>query len=232
MAFLAHRETNAVEEMDKSDCDPAVLDRTYAQFGLVNRAVAGWHRTWVRHVRPVLSTSGINTLLDIGSGGGDVPRAFARWASRDGFRLDITAIDPDERAFVFATSQPSVPGLKFRRAFSSELVQEGARYDVVTSNHVLHHLNAAELGWLLADSEQLSIRLALHSDIERTAIGYPLFSLGTLPLRGSYIRVDGLTSIRRSYRAPELRAIVPEGWRVERQFPFRNLLKRVAGPAN
>lgn len=224
MAFLASRDLTAVEEMDKPDCDPATLERTYAQFPLVNRTVTGWHRTWARYVRPVLSTSRTNTLLDIGSGGGDIPRAFARWAEKDGFRVRITAIDPDERAHAFAGSQPTTPELTFRRAFSSELVAEGATFDVVTSNHVLHHLSPEELRGLLADSERLSTRLALHSDIERTRIGYPLFSLATLPLRGSYIREDGLTSIRRSYLARELRAVVPGNWRVERQIPFRNLL--------
>ncbi|GAB3541612.1 class I SAM-dependent methyltransferase [Arthrobacter tecti] len=229
--FLSHRDLDAVEEMDKPGCDPAALDRTYAQFSLVNRFVAGWRRTWERKVRPVLSTTRTNTLLDIGSGGGDVPRAFARWALRDGIRLTITAIDPDERAFAFAKrrhdNEPA-PGLTFRRAFSSELVAKGEQYDVVTSNHVLHHLSPDELGGLLRDSELLSTRLALHSDIERTRIGYPLFSLATLPFLGSYIREDGLTSIRRSYLARELRGVAPEGWRVERQFPFRNLLVRRA----
>lgn len=224
MAFLTHRNLTAIEEMDKPDCDPEKLDRTYAQFPLVNRTVTGWHRTWARYIRPVLSTSRTNTLLDVGSGGGDVPRAFARWAARDGFSLEITAIDPDERANAFASSQPTTPGLTYRRAFSSELVAEGAQFDVVTSNHVLHHLSPDELSGLLSDSEKLSTRLALHSDLHRTRVGFTLFSVATLPLRGSYIREDGLTSIRRSYLAKELRAVVPSGWRVERQVPFRNLL--------
>lgn len=224
MVFLAHRDPTAIEVMDRPDCDPGMLDRTYAQFPIVNRSVTGWHRTWARYIRPVLSTSRTNTLLDIGSGGGDIPRAFARWAARDGFALEITAVDPDERANAFASRQPTTPGLTFRRAFSSELVAEGAQFDVVTSNHVLHHLSPNELSGLLSDSEQLSTRLALHSDLERTRIGFALFSVATLPLRRSYIRQDGLTSIRRSYLAKELRAVVPEGWRVERQIPFRNLL--------
>ena len=41
---------------------------------------------------------------------------------------------------------------------------------------------------------------------------------------GSYIREDGLTSIRRSYTAAELAAAAPAGWTVARHAPFRNLL--------
>jgi hypothetical protein len=45
-----------------------------------------------------------------------------------------------------------------------------------------------------------------------------------LPFHGSYIRQDGLTSIRRSYTAAELRAAAPPGWTVVPRPPFRNLL--------
>ncbi|WP_309081360.1 class I SAM-dependent methyltransferase [Zhihengliuella sp.] len=224
MPSLARRDEHAVEEMDRPDCDPLRLENTYRQFRLVNAAVSGWRLTWARLIRPALSTSRPTTLLDVGSGAGDIPRAFVRWAARDGFALDVTAIDPDDRADAHMRSLPPLPGLAVRRAHTSDLVAEGARYDVVTSNHLLHHLDAGQLAGLLRDSEALAGRLAVHSDIARTRIGYALFSAGTLPLPGSFIREDGLTSIRRSYRRDELRAAVPEGWRVESQVPFRNLL--------
>ena len=40
-------------------------------------------------------------------------------------------------------------------------------------------------------------------------------------LRGSLIRADGLTSIRRSHTAAELAATVPAGWRLRRAVPSR-----------
>ena len=222
---LASRDTDAVEEMDRPDCDPAKLQRTYAQFWLINAVVSGWRRNYVRYLRPHLDTGRTNTLLDIGSGGGDVPRMLARWARRDGIRLEITGIDPDERAHAFASSRPPLPGLGFRRAFSSALVAEGRTYDVVISNHVLHHLTGAQFTSLLADSQQLGSRLSLHSDIERSRWGYALFSAGTLPFfPGSFIRRDGLTSIRRSYTAAELAAAAPPGWDCVQHRPWQNLL--------
>ncbi|MET4060759.1 2-polyprenyl-3-methyl-5-hydroxy-6-metoxy-1,4-benzoquinol methylase [Arthrobacter sp. UYP6] len=222
---LAERDIHAVEEMDRADCDPVKLQRTYAQFWLINAVVSGWRRNYVRYLRPVFETGRTNTLLDIGSGGGDVPRMLARWARRDGLRLEITGIDPDERAHAFASSQPPLPGLEFRRAFSSELVAEGRTYDVVISNHVLHHLTDEQFSSLLADSEQLGTRLSLHSDIERSRWGYALFSAGTLPFfPGSFIRRDGLTSIRRSYSAAELAAAAPPGWNCVQHRPWQNLL--------
>jgi 2-polyprenyl-3-methyl-5-hydroxy-6-metoxy-1,4-benzoquinol methylase len=222
--FLAARAVDAVEEMDKPDCDPAMLHRTYAQFPLINWAVSGWHGIYHRLLRPRLAALGSPSLLDIGSGGGDVPRMLARWAERDGLNLRITAIDPDSRAHSFAVSRRPLPRLDFRQAFSSELVAEGCRFDAVVSNHLLHHLSAPELSGLLADSEQLS-GFTVHSDIIRSRPAYVLFAAGTLPFfHRSYIRRDGLTSIRRSYTPEELRTAVPENWRVMRDSRFRQLL--------
>lgn len=248
--------------MDADDADSTMLVRTYEQFRLINAAVSGWASTYRRYIRPQLSATRDTTMLDIGSGGGDLPLSLAHWAANDGLRLTITAIDPDARAHDFAQrqlilrhparQQPGVGGVTFRRAFSSELVAEGAQFDLVTSNHMLHHLSAAELGGLLFDSEML-VRAAsahhshvegrptllprvLHGDITRSPLAYAGFALGTWPftrnlLRGSYIRDDGLTSIRRSYRPAELQGNVPDGWEVLPQSVFRYLLVWRGGAA-
>ena len=225
---LRTRAVDAVEIMD-GDCDPVILDRTYADFHVVNLVVSGWRSMYCRSIRPGLSTTRSSTLLDIGSGGGDVSRCLARWAARDGLRLEVTAIDPDARAHAWASAQPAVRGLTFRRALSSELVAEGARFDFVVSNHMLHHLNPAELQGVLVDSQALARRGALHADIARGRLAYLGFSIGTWPFFGrSYIRADGLTSIRRSFTAAELRRVAPSGWRVRRAHPYRLELRWTA----
>lgn len=245
--------------MDAADADPEMLERTYEQFRLINAAVSGWRDIYRRFVRPQLSATRDTSLLDIGAGGGDLALSLAHWASNDGLRLQVTGIDPDARAHDFAERQlvlrhparlqPGVGGVTFRRAYSAELVAEGERFDLVVSNHMLHHLTPAELGGLLFDSEHLArpasagerlgsagrpLPRVLHSDITRSALAHAAFALGTLPfagnlLTGSYIRADGLTSIRRSYRPAELRGALPPGWSVLPQSRFRYLLTW-AGP--
>ena len=214
--------------MDREDCDPTRLHRTYARFPVVNGLLSGWHRTYAQRIRPLLRAHGTASLLDIGCGSGDVARSLAQWARRDGFRLSVTAIDPDERAFAFASQTPPVESVAYRKAHSSELVAEGRKFDVVISNHILHHLDAGQLAAVLHDSEALSRGLCLHNDLNRSNVSYLLFLAGFWPLGlGSYICGDGLTSIRRSYTAAELRAAVPASWSVEQNGPWHHLLVHV-----
>lgn len=223
--FLRERAVDAVEEMDRPDCDPRKLNRSYGRFPVVNRAVSGWRGIYKDLLRPVLAASPSPSLLDIGCGGGDVVRWIEKRAAKDGLKVRITAIDPDERAFRFAVRARTSANIAFRQAFSSELLAEGQTFDVVISNHVLHHLRPDEFQGLLKDSERLCRRLVVHNDIERSPIAFCLFGAGAWMLGiGSYIWRDGLTSIRRSYTAPELRSVAPPGWTVERRNPFRNLL--------
>ena len=218
---LGRRDAHLDELMDDPGCDLAALRRTYALFPLVNGLVAGWRRAYRERLRPLLSADRDTTVLDLGSGGGDLARALVRWSRRDGLRLSVTAVDPDGRAHDFASSR-AVRGVTYRRASSADLVAAGERFDVVVSNHVLHHLDDEARAAVLDDSARLARRLVLHSDIRRSRGAYLGYWVLTLPLAGSsFVRVDGLRSIRRSWRADELRSVVPPRWHVLRRPPAR-----------
>lgn len=222
------RDESSIEEMDRPDCDPLLLRRTYAQFPLVNALVSGWGPLYRDFIGPALPTDRPARILDIGCGGGDITAGLARRARRDGFDIQVTGIDPDERAHRYASTSRAgrrTPGVVFRKASSAALVAGGESFDVVVSNHLLHHLGEAELDGLLADTEALTRGVAIHSDILRSRAALLAFGAATLPLaRSSFIRRDGLTSIRRSYVPEELKALVPPRWKVVRRRPYRNLL--------
>jgi len=221
---LRRRAGHLRERMDDPTCDPERLRATYAQFGAVNRLVSGWRLLYRRVLRPRLRPGRPYHLLDIGFGGGDIPRALLAWAEQDGVLLHVTAIDPDPRAAAFAQALPPSLHLSFEQIDTAGLLRRGAQFDFVVSNHLLHHLADAEVVQLCGDSAQLG-GVVLHSDIARADTAYLGFAVLTAPFfRSSFITPDGLTSVRRSYTPAELRAVVPSGWRVSRPYPYRLLL--------
>lgn len=212
--------------MEDPEAEARTLARTYRQLPKVNRLVSRWDAVYRRYVRPELRAGG-RRVLDIGFGAGDLPMALDRWSGADGVEAEVTAIDTDRRALDYVRSRYPNGPVTFRHGTSRELVEEGARFDAVVSNHVLHHLGSSELQELLRNIEAYEPKVAALVDIERGPFAYGLFwALATLFFRGSFIRHDGLVSIRRSYTFSELEEVAPPGWTVERLRPFRLVLVR------
>lgn len=236
MPLLLHnRRPGLTEEMDRPDCDPGRLRRTYRQFAVLNRLISRWDYLYRSEIRPLLASleGRPARLLDIGFGGGDIPARLARRARDDGYRLEVTAVDTDPRAVDYADERYAGSGVHYRLSSPTELLEEGAagRFDLVTSNHLLHHLKSGELQELLRQARTLARGTVLFCDIERSDWAWLLFGLLSRPFfRRSFITRDGLLSIRRSYTRRELRAAVPPGWEVRALPLFRLLLVHRGSP--
>lgn len=229
---LAERDVALRELMDDPDCDPELLRATLRRFDTINRLVSGWAGVYRSRIRPFLSDLDRPArVLDLGCGGGDVITHLARRAERDGIDVEWVGVDPDARAIEVAGARDAPPSVRFARTDSSALLAAGERFDLVLSNHVLHHLEADELDAFVEDSRRLSRGRVMHGDIERGRLAYGLYAVGVTPLApGTFLRTDGLRSIRRSYRVSELADVLGHTWHVERPARFR-VLATAAGTA-
>jgi 2-polyprenyl-3-methyl-5-hydroxy-6-metoxy-1,4-benzoquinol methylase len=224
--FLSKRRPDLIEYMDRDDCDPQLLKNTYRQFATINLLLSQWKRIYKNELRPLMQKGETYSLLDIGFGGGDVPLKLSEWAKEDGLDLKITAIETNKRAIEFIQQLQAPEQITFRHCSSTELLSQSASYDFVISNHVLHHLSKDQTFQILAEAKSLALQKVVFNDIERSDIGYALFTtFARLIFRNSFIVPDGLISIKRSYTKSELDEIAPSGWQVQRLFPFRLLLK-------
>jgi 2-polyprenyl-3-methyl-5-hydroxy-6-metoxy-1,4-benzoquinol methylase len=223
------RAVDLAELMDAPDADPDALRRTYERFALVNRMVARWDSTYVEHVRPLFKPGQTIRILDVGCGAGDVALHLRTRCLIDGFDPQITLIDPSDQVDAYFKTHPLPDGVRYLRTDTSELVRTGATFDLVISNHLLHHLTETEVVQVMEDSLRLCTRRVLFSDLDRNVISWAFFAVFAWPFSfGTFIHTDGLRSIRRSYLRQELIDLLPGGWSVQRQFPFRLLVMRDA----
>jgi 2-polyprenyl-3-methyl-5-hydroxy-6-metoxy-1,4-benzoquinol methylase len=219
---LSARAEHLRESMTDPSCSREKLFRTYREFALTNRFLAGWRRCYVSLIRPHLRAGEEFTLLDIGFGGGDIPRALAAWARHDGFQLEITGIEQDARALEYVSTLPKCDGVTFREASLDDLLREKRMFDFVTSNHVLHELTNREVDVFRDQVEALTRRCSIMNDVARSSPGYLLFA-STVPLfmRHSFTVPDGLISIQRSFTRGELQSALGPRWRVRNAAWFR-----------
>ena len=219
---LSVRDVDVLELMDDPDCDARRLEATLRRFDTVNRLWSGWSGVYRTRLAPHLASLGRPArVLDLGSGGGDLVARLARFAEGDGLDVHWLGVDPDPRAHAVAAGRAS-GRIRFRATDAASLIAEGERFDAVLSNHVLHHLSGSGLRTFADQSLTLADGLVLHSDIRRGHLPYWLYAVGVTPFApGTFLRTDGLRSIRRSYREDELAAALGPPWQVETGSPFR-----------
>ncbi|KPP94297.1 MAG: 2-polyprenyl-3-methyl-5-hydroxy-6-metoxy-1,4- benzoquinol methylase [Bacteroidetes bacterium HLUCCA01] len=230
------RNTLLRELMDDPDCDPVRLQRTYRQFGTVNRLVASWKRIITRELLlRVAERNGGNrslTLLDIGCGLLDNAVTVREHAARLGFSLHITGIDPNPVAASMVLARPLPVDAAFEQCYLHDLALQGKHFDLVISNHLMHHLSDEENLALFNDIETVTRGAALMNDLRRSPVSWAAYGLATLPVRWySFLSIDGMRSIRRSYTPEELMHLTQRcgtaagTWQVIPVWPFRQVVR-------
>ena len=218
------------EQMDDPALAPEVYDAVLADLARVNR--------WTFTARPTIAflrraARGLPAfrLLDVGFGQGDMLRAIARWARRQGIAVDLVGVDLNTRSEATAreVTPPSMP-IDYR---TGDYANVPGPFDFVISSQVAHHMTDEQLRAFIRFMEKNSTEGWLISDLHRHSFSYNGFPL-LARLMGAHriVREDGQLSIARSFRPDEWRAIlaeagVPEGAaRIVRRFPFRLCVER------
>lgn len=219
------RDSSLIERMDDPHCDKKRLFKTYQHFKWMNPILGNWSAITSHLILPFLKSQSIKKvrILDIGCGGGDVLIAMYKKLIKVGFEVEALGIDPDINAQEFRNEAvKNLPGLSFRCGWSHDIKD---KFDLIISNHVLHHLNEKELSSLKNECERLSDGLVLLNDLRRSAIAYSLYSAIAWPLHlSSFAWIDGRISIRRAYDEYELNQLFGSPWEILSHGLFRLLV--------
>jgi SAM-dependent methyltransferase len=163
----------------------------------------GGTRTTTSLLRRVARRAKAQTLsvLEVGSGLGDVPFAAQRVLARHGVELRITLLDrlwshlPD-------TGSSRVAGDAVRLPFKN------AAFDVVSSSLFAHHFEPPDLPRFVTEALRVSRQAVLINDLVRTPLHLLLVYLGLPLFRSRITWNDAPASVRRAYTVGEMRSML------------------------
>lgn len=165
------------------------------------------------------------TVLDLGTGSADVPRAVQRWGERHGVRVRVIGIDLKVEHLAVARALTAgtagEPFLACADAF--RLPFADASVDVVHSALFMHHFRPPALRELLAEAGRVARGAVIMNDLVRHRVPLTfLRAAGPLVARSRITRHDGPASVLRAYTTGELGEIAASasiGTPVIRRYP-------------
>jgi Methyltransferase domain len=141
------------------------------------------------------------TLLDLGTGAGDLPRGAVGWARRRGHVLRPLGLELSRPASALAVSA----GVPCAVACAGAPPLRERSVDIVLMSQVAHHFTGESVIRLFRTCDSLARVGVVVADLRRGRLAPLAFRLGSTALRFDPItKADGLTSIRRGYTAGEL----------------------------
>lgn len=169
------------------------------------------------------------SLLDVGAGGADLPRAIVEWARRNGLRARVIALEPHPVTAALARRETrSWAEISVVRGDGFHLPFGPRSFDFVLTSQVLHHFSEDEIIALLRCCSAVARKAVLVSDLIRHPLAYGgILLLTRLFTRNPMTRTDAPLSVRRAFTLPEWRELFERAgigeFRVLTIFPFRLL---------
>lgn len=210
------------ELLDDPSTDPALVLRSVHDITRANRAFRGTSAAVAEVARHFAVLGAHATLLDVGTGLGDVPRAMQRAAAARGIALRTIGVDCG-----FALLAEARPHLSDAVCASGvALPFETASVDVAMCSQTLHHFRGDAATALLREMDRVARVAVVVSDLRRSWIaagGFwaSSFALGFHPIT----RHDGVLSVLRGFTEGEMRDTVHAALgirpRVRRRLGFR-----------
>ena len=203
---FAPRRRRGTELLDDPAVDPRLRARSLADVARAN-ALFGGTRAVLCELDLALRTLPTRdaTLLDVGTGLGDIPRRAIAMAAARGIALRAVGVEIAE------SLARAADGAAFAVACADGLALPFAdgSVDFVTCSQLLHHVDTAGAHALLRELHRVARRRVIVSEIRRSWVAAAGIWLASYPLRFHPVsRHDGVVSVFRGFRRAELRALV------------------------
>lgn len=197
------------EYLDDPNLPPDVAAESLRDIALAN-ALFGGTRAVLAEARETFRQQRSHnvrqmTLLDVGTGLGDIPAALQTEARRHDITLSVIGLEIT--AAMAAVAQRRQP--LALAADARALPFEDRSIDLITCSLVLHHLNESDSVQMLRECSRVARVRVIVADLQRSWLAVALLWLVSFPLRFHPIsRHDGVLSIKRGFTADELRGLI------------------------
>lgn len=196
---------DASELLDGSRLSLPEVERNLADLARLNRLPGGVAASIDGVGRLLDGTTGAS-ILDAGTGGADVPRAFAR----HGWTTMAVEINPDVLA-VARRQTAGEPLVEVVEGDARSLTFEDGTFDVSHCSLLIHHLDPAEVVACLRELGRVARRGVVINDLRRGILPLVATAVSLAALGGSRVTWnDGLVSARRAYTLDELDGLIGE----------------------
>jgi ubiquinone/menaquinone biosynthesis C-methylase UbiE len=206
------RRTDAVELLDGPLDDPATLVANLRDLRRINRWLGGVGLS-ADAIDALAAHRAELTLLDVGTGGADIPLELLARATARGRGLTVVGVDNRPQILAAAAvANPAVattPGLELWLGDGRSLPYPDRSFDVTHASLVVHHLLPEGAITLLREMARVARLGVVVNDLERSRVGWiGAWLLSHLLTANRFTRHDGPVSVERAYRADEMAAMM------------------------
>ncbi len=192
-----------LETLDRSDAPGDLVRATLADIELSNALFGGRHAvlTAVDQYFRDAPAGSVWTLLDLGTGAGDVATAVRRRARRHGLELRLIGVE-HHRVCATVAAEAGVTSVV---ADVAALPFAPQSVDIIVMSQFLHHFPRERVAEMVQTAGRLARRAVVVADLRRTWLAACGIWLVSFPLRFHPVsRHDGVLSVRRGFTRREL----------------------------
>ena len=191
---------------DAEQMDALVVRRSLGDVARAN-ALFGGTRAVIDELRRALRRAPGGrplTVLDVGTGRGDIPAAATAWWHRRGVHLETIGIEQSEMLARIASEQTIAVS-----ADALQLPLADRSVDIAMCSQVLHHFERADAMAVLREVHRVARLRVIVSDLHRSWFAAAGIWLASFPLVFHPVsRHDGVLSVLRGFTRRELGELV------------------------